>query len=138
MFKRFACLALAILMLGSMIVGCGGDGALVQRFAAGVLRVGHKAQLQAGDIFLAAAFGKADGAGGLSHKHGQHTGGHGVESAGVADLLGFQNAAQLGADIHGSPALGLVDDDNTVCHFMHLPLLPRRAGQPALPRPWCR
>ena len=25
MFKRFACLALAILMLGSMIVGCGGD-----------------------------------------------------------------------------------------------------------------
>ena len=89
---------------------------LLQHPAGDILRIGDKTQTQHGDIFLLTAFGKGDAAGGLSHKHRQHAGGHGVQRPGVAHLSGFQNSPQLGAHVHTCPVRGFVNDDDSVGH----------------------
>ena len=88
----------------------------VQGLAGDVLGVGGAAQPQPGDILLLPVLGEGHRPGGLSHKHRQDAGGHGIQGPGMAHLLGFQNAPQLRADIHRCPAGGLVDDDDSVCH----------------------
>ena len=88
----------------------------IQGLAGDVLGVGGAAQPQPGDILLLPVLGEGHRPGGLSHKHRQDAGGHGIQGPGMAHLLGFQNAPQLRADIHRCPAGGLVDDDDSVCH----------------------
>ena len=88
----------------------------LQGLAGGVLGIGDLTQPQTGDIFLLGVFRKFHSAGGLSHKHRQNAGGHGVQGAAVAHPLFPQNAAQLGADIHTGPVGGLINDDDAVWH----------------------
>ena len=89
---------------------------LLQYFARGVLRIGHKAQLQPSHIFLFALVGKFHRAGGPAHKDGQYSGGHGVQRSGMTDALFLQDATQLGAYVHGGPLLWFVNDNDTVRH----------------------
>ena len=89
-----------------------GDGMGLQRFAGGILGVGDQPQPQTGNILLFAVFREFHSTGGLSHKHRQNAGGHGIQRAAVAHPLFLQDAPDLGADIHARPPGGLIDDYN--------------------------
>ena len=94
---------------------------LLQSVAAGVLGVGDDPQLQPCHILLVPPLGKFHRPGGPAHKHGEDSGGHGVQGPGVSNPPLSQHPPQLGAHIHGCPVLGLVNDDNSVGHPVFLP-----------------
>ena len=110
------------------VLAAGGDGAALQRFAGDVLGVRYLAQAQTRHVFLAAVFRELHGAGGLSHEHRQDAGGHGVQGAAVAYPFFVEDAPDLGADVHAGPALGLVNDEDSVRHRKTPPFL---AAQPS-------
>ena len=67
----------------------------LERLAARVLRIRHKAEAQPGQIFLAVALRKLDGPRRPPHKQDEHAGRHRVERAAVADAPLMEHAAQL-------------------------------------------
>ena len=113
-------LAGKVLQRRAHLVRADGDRMRFQHRAGRILRVGDRAELQNGAVFLSPVFGKLHRLGRAAHKHGQDAGRHGVERSRVTDALFAQDAAQLGAHVHARPACRLVDNDDAVRHRLRL------------------
>ena len=85
-----------------------------QHPSGGVEGVGGVAQLKGRGVALVLIGQDIAAFGGPAHKDGQHAGGHRIQRAGVADLAGAQQAAQLCHYIKGGKILRFVHDDNSV------------------------
>ena len=87
--------------------------------AGGILGVGGDAQKQLRFVGLLGVFKKLYAPGGAPHKHGQHTGSHGVQRTAVADAPGAEHPPQPRRHVLTRPPGGLVDNHNSV-HFSSL------------------
>ncbi len=94
------------------------------RLPFGIARVRRDTEPHGGAVRLAAAEQRAAGLGGLAETQRQHAGGHGIERAGVAGLLGLQVSAHALQRLGGRESLRLIEQDDAV----HRPPAPARRG----------
>ena len=87
--------------------------------AGGILGIGGDAQKQLRFVGLFGVFKKLYAPGAAPHKHGQHTGSHGVQRTAVADAPGAEHPPQPRRHVLTRPPGGLVDNHNSV-HFSSL------------------
>ena len=87
-----------------------------QRPARGVLGIGDETEAQAGLVDLVGVFKEGHGPGRPPDEDRQNAGCHRVQGAAVTHALFVEDAAQLGGNVLGGPACGLVYNQDSVWH----------------------